>query len=88
MITTLTVSNYRSLGEGVRIEFGRLSVLVGPNGSGKSNVVAVSPRGGRDVKRRPGEGPDRLRLRALEGRWIDSSLPAPPRDMEHALRRA
>jgi predicted ATPase len=39
MITTLTVSNYRSLAEEVRIHFGKLTVLVGPNGSGKSNVV-------------------------------------------------
>ncbi|KYG08986.1 hypothetical protein BE21_20415 [Sorangium cellulosum] len=39
MITHLTVSNYRSLGENVRIEFGKLTVLVGPNGSGKSNVM-------------------------------------------------
>jgi predicted ATPase len=39
MITTLTVSNYRSLGENVRINFGKLTVLVGPNGSGKSNVM-------------------------------------------------
>ncbi len=39
MITSLTVSNYRSLGENVRIEFGQLTVLVGPNGSGKSNVL-------------------------------------------------
>ncbi|WP_438025489.1 AAA family ATPase [Sorangium sp. So ce233] len=39
MINHLTVSNYRSLGENVRIEFGKLTVLVGPNGSGKSNVM-------------------------------------------------
>jgi predicted ATPase len=39
MITTLTVSNYRSLGENVRIRLGKLTVLVGPNGSGKSNVM-------------------------------------------------
>ena len=39
MITTLTVSNYRSLGENVQIRFGRFTVLVGPNGSGKSNVM-------------------------------------------------
>lgn len=39
MINHLTVSNYRSLGENVRIQFGKLTVLVGPNGSGKSNVM-------------------------------------------------
>lgn len=39
MIQRLTVSNYRSLGEDVSVDFGRLTVLVGPNGSGKSNVV-------------------------------------------------
>lgn len=39
MIKTLTVSNYRSLGENVRIHFGDLTVLVGPNGAGKSNVM-------------------------------------------------
>lgn len=39
MIERLSVSNYRSLGENVTIELGRLTTLVGPNGSGKSNVV-------------------------------------------------
>jgi predicted ATPase len=39
MITMLTVSNYRSLGEDVRIQFGGFTILVGPNGSGKSNVM-------------------------------------------------
>ncbi len=39
MITSLTVSNYRSLGDNVRIEFGQFTALVGPNGSGKSNVM-------------------------------------------------
>jgi predicted ATPase len=39
MIQRLTVSNYRSLGEGVSVDFGRFTALVGPNGSGKSNVV-------------------------------------------------
>lgn len=39
MLKTLTVSNYRSLGEDVRIQFGEFTVLVGPNGSGKSNVM-------------------------------------------------
>jgi predicted ATPase len=39
MIQRLTVSNYRSLGKGVTVDFGRFTALVGPNGSGKSNVV-------------------------------------------------
>lgn len=39
MIRTLTVSNYRSLGEDVQIHFDRFTVLVGPNGSGKSNAM-------------------------------------------------
>ncbi len=39
MIRSLTLSNYRSLGEGVRVAFDRFTVLVGPNGSGKSNVM-------------------------------------------------
>jgi predicted ATPase len=39
MLKSLTVSNYRSLGDPVRIDFGRLTALVGPNGSGKSNVM-------------------------------------------------
>jgi predicted ATPase len=39
MIIELDVSNYRSLGEDVRVRFGRMTGLVGPNGSGKSNVV-------------------------------------------------
>lgn len=39
MITTLTVSNYRSLGENVRVDFRKLTALVGQNGSGKSNVM-------------------------------------------------
>lgn len=39
MITRLTVSNYRSLGESVSVDFNRFTALVGPNGSGKSNVV-------------------------------------------------
>jgi predicted ATPase len=41
MIETLTVSNYRSLGEGVRIDLEDFTALVGPNGAGKSNVVDV-----------------------------------------------
>jgi AAA15 family ATPase/GTPase len=39
MIEALTVSNYRSLGEEVRIDLEDFTALVGPNGSGKSNVV-------------------------------------------------
>jgi predicted ATPase len=39
MLDALTVSNYRSLGAEVHIDFGRLTVLVGRNGSGKSNVL-------------------------------------------------
>jgi predicted ATPase len=39
MLKTLTVSNYRSLGRNVRIDFGDLTVFVGTNGSGKSNVM-------------------------------------------------
>ncbi len=39
MIKELIISNYRSLGPNVRIQLGRLSILVGPNGSGKSNVL-------------------------------------------------
>lgn len=38
-LTALTVSNFRSLGDEVRIELNQLTALVGPNGSGKSNVV-------------------------------------------------
>ncbi len=41
MITSLRVSNYRSLGQKVELRPGRLSVLIGPNGSGKSNVLDV-----------------------------------------------
>ncbi len=39
MIHELTVSNFRSLGENIRIRFGDLTALVGQNGSGKSNLV-------------------------------------------------
>jgi predicted ATPase len=39
MITSLTVSNYRSIGESVELPFRPLTVLVGANGSGKSNLV-------------------------------------------------
>lgn len=41
MISRLCVSNYRSIGEGLDLRLGPLTVLVGPNGSGKSNVVDV-----------------------------------------------
>lgn len=41
MLKSLTVSNYRSLGESVRLELGPLTALVGPNGAGKSNVIDV-----------------------------------------------
>lgn len=72
MIHRLIASNYRSLGEGVEIAFGRLTALVGPNGSGKSNVAdalrfvsdclrigleaAVTKRHGIDAIRRFSEG--------------------------------
>jgi predicted ATPase len=39
VLQAVTVSNYRSLGENVRVTFGRFTALVGPNGSGKSNLV-------------------------------------------------
>jgi predicted ATPase len=39
MLKTLTISNYRSLGKNVQIDFGELTVFVGANGSGKSNVM-------------------------------------------------
>jgi predicted ATPase len=35
----MRVSNFRSLAENVRVDFGRFTALVGPNGSGKSSVV-------------------------------------------------
>lgn len=41
MITTIEVSNYRSLGSDVRMNLGRLTALVGPNGAGKSNIADV-----------------------------------------------
>lgn len=40
-VDRLRVSNYRSLGDDVSIEFGDLTALVGPNGSGKSNILDV-----------------------------------------------
>src|SRR5262249_2398649 len=39
MITALTLSNYHSIGDDVRIAFDDLTVLVGANGSGKSSIV-------------------------------------------------
>ena len=72
MIKELVVSNYRSLGPGVHIRPGRLSILIGPNGSGKSNVMdvlsfvrdaviqglpaAITHRGGIDSVRRRSHG--------------------------------
>lgn len=41
MITRLCISNYRSIGGGLDLRLGPLTVLVGPNGSGKSNIVDV-----------------------------------------------
>lgn len=41
MITEITVSNFRSLGEGVRLRLRPLTGLVGQNGAGKSNVTDV-----------------------------------------------
>ena len=40
-LTSLRVSNYRSIGDEVDIELGHLTALVGPNGSGKSNILDV-----------------------------------------------
>jgi AAA15 family ATPase/GTPase len=45
MITRPEVSNYRSLGDDVRLDLGRFTVLVGQNGSGKSNVADVLRNG-------------------------------------------
>lgn len=39
MIKSLTVSNFRSLGENVTLDLGHFTALVGVNGSGKSNIV-------------------------------------------------
>ncbi len=41
MITEIVVSNFRSLGEDVRLRLGSLTALVGQNGAGKSNVADV-----------------------------------------------
>jgi predicted ATPase len=40
-VSELTVSNFRSLGQDVRVQLNRLTALVGPNGSGKSSVTEV-----------------------------------------------
>ncbi len=39
MITKLSVRNYRSIGERVELDLGRLTALVGPNGAGKSSLT-------------------------------------------------
>jgi predicted ATPase len=39
MITRITVSNFRSIGEEVSLDLGPLTVLAGPNGSGKSSLA-------------------------------------------------
>lgn len=39
MIQGIQISNFRSVGDDVRVTLGPMTVLVGPNGSGKSNVV-------------------------------------------------
>jgi predicted ATPase len=39
MIRKLSISNFRSLADGVEIRLGPLTALVGQNGSGKSNIV-------------------------------------------------
>ena len=72
MIKLLQVSNYRSLGNDVRLPLGPFNILVGPNGAGKSNVLdvlsfvrdamlynlpaAVTHRGGIDSVRRRSDG--------------------------------
>ena len=72
MIRKLLVSNYRSLGPGVELTPGRLTILVGPNGAGKSNLLdvlafvrdavtqglsaAITHRGGIDSVRRRSHG--------------------------------
>ena len=65
MITRLSVANYRSIGERVELDLGRMTALVGPNGAGKSNLadalrfvagkrsrprLLVRGRGGRDAR--------------------------------------
>ncbi len=41
MITEVTISNYKSLGDDVRLSLEAMTALVGTNGSGKSNVADV-----------------------------------------------
>lgn len=41
MITEVTICNYKSAGENVRLQLGKITALVGANGSGKSNVADV-----------------------------------------------
>jgi predicted ATPase len=41
MITDVTISNYKSVGENVRLPLGAITALVGANGSGKSNLADV-----------------------------------------------
>lgn len=38
-ITWVEISNYRSIGENVRVDFGAFTALVGLNGSGKSSIL-------------------------------------------------
>lgn len=38
-VVSIWASNYRSLDEGVRVDFSPVTALVGPNGSGKSNIL-------------------------------------------------
>jgi predicted ATPase len=55
MITSLKISNYKSLGEKTNIKFSRFTTLVGQNGSGKSNIIDV-PRFIADIMRQGLEG--------------------------------
>jgi predicted ATPase len=41
MITEITVSNYKSIGQKIRLTLSAFTALVGPNGSGKSNFADV-----------------------------------------------
>lgn len=85
MITRVTISNYKSLGEDVVLELGRLTALVGPNSSGKSNVAdalmfvsdalrlglntAVTERLGFEAIRRGGTEKEKDVSIRLEGDW-------------------
>ena len=55
MITSLRISNYKSLGERTNIKLSRFTTLVGQNGSGKSNIIDV-PRFIADIMRLGLEG--------------------------------